>query len=117
MFEEFIFDLKVTRKKSGLTQADCGHLIGVSSTVICQLETGKRLPTIKEISALSLIYGRSFETLFAPVFTEVRKELAENLLTIPEPGNDWLGSEDREHTLDALARRLDDESNLTYAYE
>lgn len=116
MFEEFIFDLKVARKKSGLTQADCGHLIGVSGTVICQLENGNRLPTIKEISALSLIYGRSFESLFGPMFVEIRKELAENLLSLPESGNDWMGAVDREHTIDALEKRLDDETNLTYVY-
>ena len=116
MFEEFIHDLKVARKKSGLTQADCGHLIGVSGTIICQLENGTRLPTIMEISALSLIYGRSFESLFGPIFSEIRKELGENLLTLPKPGNDWMGAIDRESTLDALARSLDDETNLSYVY-
>ena len=50
------------------------------------------------------------------MFTEIRKELVENLETMPEPGNDWMGAVDREHTLDALAKRLDDESNLSYAY-
>jgi len=116
MFEEFIFDLKVARKKSGLTQADCGHLLGKSGTLVSQLESGSRIPTIKEISALSLIYGRSFESLFGPIFSEIRKELAENLVTLPEPGNDWMGAVDREHTLDALAKSLDDESNLNYVY-
>ena len=116
MFEEFIFDLKVARKKSGLTQADCGHLLGKSGTLISQMEGGSRMPTIKEISAFSLIYGRSFESLFGPVFDEVRKELAENLMTLPEPVNDWMGAIDREHTLDALAKRLDDDTNLSYVY-
>lgn len=115
MFEEFIFDLKVARKKSGLTQADCGHLLGKTGKTISQLENGNRLPTIKEISALSLIYGRSFESLFGTLFSEIRRELAENLTTLPEPGSDWIGNHNRNMTLDGLSERLDDDNNLSYA--
>ncbi|MCK0103223.1 helix-turn-helix transcriptional regulator [Pseudohalocynthiibacter sp. F2068] len=115
MFEEFILDLKVARKKSGLTQEDCGHLIGGSNHKISQLERGERPPTIQEICALSLIYGRNFESLFGEMFTEVRKDLAENLETLPDPVAERPGGFNRASTLKALERRLQEESHPRYA--
>jgi len=115
MFDEFIFDLKVARKKSGLTQADCGHIIGGSVNKMSQIERGQRLPSIREVCALSLIYGRSFESLFGEVFRQVRKDLAENLESLPVPKKNWPGGYNRSSTLDALAQRLSEESQFNHA--
>lgn len=114
MFEEFILDLKVARKKSGLTQGDCGHLISGSNHKISQLERGERPPTIQEICALSLIYGRSFESLWGEIFSEVRENLAANLETLPEPAGQQPGGFNRASTLEALAQRLLEESQPRY---
>jgi len=116
MFEDFVFDLKVARKKSGLSQADCGHLINVSSHVISQLEMGKRLPTIPEICALSLVFGRSFEPLFSDVFKEVRSHLSKALETLPEAKlKNSPETFNRTNTLNALASRLLEEKGFDYA--
>ncbi len=114
MTKEFILDLKVARHKSGLTQADCSHLLGGSRSKAAQLEAGQRLPTLKEICALSLIYGRSFESLFGDIFVEVRRELAENLSSLPELKYTQASTFNRSATLDALAQRLSDESSMGY---
>jgi len=115
MFEEFILDLKVARKKSGLTQGDCGHLLGGSNHKISQVERGERPPTIEEICALSLIYGRNFESLFGEVFAQVRDNLAKNMETLPEPATQHPGGFNRTNTLEALAQRLLEESQPRYA--
>jgi DNA-binding XRE family transcriptional regulator len=56
MYQDFLIDLKTARRRSGLTQADCGHLLGGSKSKISNLETGRKLPSMKEICGLSLIY-------------------------------------------------------------
>ncbi len=111
MFEEFIFDLKVARKKSGLTQADCAHLIGSSKNIISLIECGQRLPTICELCALSLIYGRSFESFYGDLLGQVRTALADRLRAMPDAPKGWPGSLARRHTLERLTERLAAEAN------
>jgi transcriptional regulator with XRE-family HTH domain len=115
MFEEFICDLRVARKRAGLTQSDCGHLVGVSHDAISQIERGQRMPTIRELCALSLIYGRSFESLYAEVLREVRRDLGETLADMPEEPKDWSVAARRQKTLERLAHRLLEESDPYHA--
>lgn len=110
MFDEFIFDLKAARKMSGLTQKDCGHLIGGSEYRISQLERGQRLPTIREICTLSLVFGKNFESLYGAVFDEVRKVLDDRLGNLPEPEKTIPGHHNRARTLERLRQRLLEES-------
>ena len=114
MFDEFIFDLKVARKKAGLSQADCGHLIGGTNHKVSQLERGDRTPTIREICTLSLIYGRSFESLFGEMFGQVRKDLSTNLETLPGRTSNRPEYFNRTKTLECLAQRLLEEKTVTY---
>ncbi|MEP3300283.1 MAG: helix-turn-helix transcriptional regulator [Pseudoruegeria sp.] len=78
------FDLKVARKKSGLTQNDCSHLVGVSRSTLSQIELGERMPSIKELISMSLLFGRSFDSLYADLLAEVRVELTDKLQTMPD---------------------------------
>lgn len=112
MFDEFTFDLKVARKRSGLTQVDCGHLLSASDNIISQIERGQRLPTVRELCALSLIYGRSFECLYADLLRDVRKDLMEQLGSMPHAPKDWPADQVRQRTLERLARRLLEETDL-----
>lgn len=110
MHEAFAHDLRVARRKSGLSQRDCGHLLANTQQRISQLETGRDLPTISEICCLSLIYGRSFESLFSSVFSEARKQLSEQLATIPRSKKSWIERFNRHNTLSRLAARLNEDS-------
>jgi transcriptional regulator with XRE-family HTH domain len=103
----FALDLKVARRKSGLSQLDCAHLLDVHPSRVSKLESGKRLPTVHEICTLSLIYGRTFESLFGSIFEDARKLLRAQLATIPESQKQW-GSLGRNHTLNAIAARLEE---------
>ena len=107
MQNEFTLDLKVTRRKSGLTQGDCAHLLAIHPSKISLFESGKALPSIRDIAALTVIYGRSFESLFHSIVLEIQHSLKDRFRTMPESPQRWLLRFNRQHTLDALASRLE----------
>ena len=106
MIHEFALDLKVARRKAGLTQADCAHLLGVHPSKISLLESGKATPTMRELTLLSLIYGKPFERLFSSVVLEAGHELRERVGTLPGSPKRWLGRFNRTRTLRNLAERM-----------
>ena len=106
MFESLTFDLKVARKRAGLTQFDCGHLLGISHNIISRIELGKRLPTIKELMTLSLIYGQSFEDFYRKLVQRVRNDLTARLANLPDAPADWPLKRTRLHTIKQLWKCL-----------
>ncbi len=108
MSQSFALDLKVARKKAGLTQGDCAHLLDVYKDKVSLMEQGKRLPSVLEICTLSLIYGRSFERLFGSALEDAHQVLKERLATLPVVSNRWIGRFNRHDTLNRLAARLDE---------
>ncbi len=108
MSQAFAFDLKVARKKSGLTQQDCAHLLDVHKAKISLLEQGKTLPSVLEICTLSILYGKSFESLFGGLMEEAHRGLKDRLTTLPEISNRWIGRFIRHNTLNRIAARLDE---------
>ena len=107
MTHEFALDLKLARKKAGFTQRDCAHLLAVHGATLSDLENGKRHPTLTQICTLSLIYGRSFQSLFNGIIDDVRLELADRLLVLPDAPKSWIGSTNRRHHVEQLTRRLE----------
>lgn len=107
MNSEFALDLSVARRKSGLTQADCAHLLEVHPSKVSLLESGKTLPSVREICLLSLVYGRSFESLFGGIFDDAQHQMVERLRTMPRAPKRWLGNLNRANTLRVLAKRLE----------
>lgn len=58
-------NLKLIRERKGVTQADLAQKLGVTHSMVCQIERGTKtlsLPLAKEISE---ILGCSIEDLFA----------------------------------------------------
>lgn len=106
MIREFALDLKVARRKSGLTQQDCAYLIGVSDSKISMMESGKIMPSLKEICALSTIYNCSFESLFNSIFDGVGDELLERVIHMPDGPDGRLGNYNRQNTLGRLYQAL-----------
>lgn len=115
MIKEFALDLKAARRNAGLTQADCAHLIGRYKSKISALEHGNTMPTIREICTLSLIYRKSFESLFGGLLSEVRAELSANLATLPDDDGNRIGSFNRQNTLAALADKLSNDTQQEHA--
>ena len=106
MTTEFALDLRLARRKAGLTQRDTAHLLGLDPAKLSQLEHGRRLPTLTEICTLSLIYGRSFESLFAGIMEAARHDLLERLRTLPTTVRRCAATLNREASLARLERRL-----------
>ena len=109
MYHHFCLELRVARRKAGLTQADCGHLLGGGASITKQLEDGRRAPSLAEICTLSLIFGRSFEAFFADLMPQMRLELSTRLSTLPHPTAEHASTFNRQATLARLSERLADE--------
>lgn len=112
MTQEFAMDLRTARINSGLRQADCAHLMGADKSRVCRLETGVSQPSVREICMLSMIYGRSFESLFSGIFEDIRGDISLNILTLREPSPDYKRRLNRERTLQKLEDRLDHNPDL-----
>jgi transcriptional regulator with XRE-family HTH domain len=106
MKSEFALDLSLARKKAGLTQRDTAHLLAISTTRLSHLEAGLQLPGIVEICTLSLIYGRSFESLFGSIMADAKAALRDRILSLPNDVRRYVGTRNREHSIDRLARSL-----------
>lgn len=109
MTTEFALDLRSARRKAGFVQGDIAHLINAHQSGISDLEQGRRLPNLKEIVTLSLIYGRSFESLFGAVMAEARQELLKRVKTLPAEVRDFAGTFNRAASIRRLGERLSDE--------
>ena len=110
MSTEFALDLKVARRKAGFTQNDLAHLLGSHQAHISELERGLIGPTLEQIVTLSIIYGRSFSGLYATLLAEARDQLRVRILEMPEGGRSYVGTFNRETSIERLARRLADEN-------
>ena len=106
MSTEFALDLRLARRKSGFSQRDTAHLLGLNRSKLSLLETGLRLPSLVQICTLSLIYGRSFESLFGAIMAEARAALRQRILTMPKPTRKYAGAVNRDHSIERLARSL-----------
>lgn len=102
----FAFDLHLARRKSGLTQEDCAHLLETTQTRYSRLERGERMPDAQEICLLSLIFGRTFESFYSDLFRQLRQTLPERLQDLPPGPTLWPLKTNREKTLARLAMRL-----------
>lgn len=107
MSHTFALDLKVARRKSGLTQQDCAHLLNSHSAKISLLEQGKTLPSVLELCTLSLLYGKTFESLYGSMAADAQHALKDRLATLPVVSHKWLGRFIRQNTLNKLAARLE----------
>lgn len=112
MHQAFAHDLRIARKKSGLAQRDCAHLLGITQQRVSALETGSTLPTIDEICGLSLIFRRNFSSLFSDAFARARRLQRLQLSTLPNDKRGWLARFNRTNTLSRLADRLEGENPM-----
>lgn len=106
MHTDFALDIKVHRRKAGLSQKDVAHLIGVHPSKVSLMEAGKMLPSIWDIAHLSLVYGKSFEEFFFSFVSKARESIRQRLPSMPEAPKRWLGRFNRQYTVDQIAERL-----------
>ena len=106
MSTEFALDLRTARRKAGFTQGDIAHLLDHHQSRVSDLEQGRERPTLEQIVTLSLIYGRSFESLFGEVLDEGRQSLTTRLGTLPPSGLGLASTYNRKSSIRKLKRRL-----------
>lgn len=106
MSQSFALDLKAARRKSGLTQHDCAHLLATQRSKISRIETGRHLPSAYDIACLSLIHGRTYDALCRTVFEDAARDLKGRLITLPDSPRSWLGRFNRTNTIANLEARL-----------
>ncbi len=100
-------DLVTARRKAGLLQVDCAHLLDIHPTRVSMIESGKSQPTIEEAAALSLIYGMSLDSFLAGLRDELVDHLVQQLTTLPPVSENRKMTFNRAHTLSQLAIRLE----------
>jgi len=106
MHDAFAHDLRVARKKAGLSQKDCAHLLDVRQQRISALEKSDAIPTVSEICGLFLIFDRSFTSLFTAEFAVARQFIEERMATLPIDKRNWISRFNRTNTLSKLADRI-----------
>ena len=109
MSTEFALDLRLARRKAGYTQCDIAHLLGAHQARVSELECGRRIPTLEQIVTLSVIYGRSFESLFSSLMMTAREKLRTRIVRMPAGVRSYVETFNREASIERLARRLADE--------
>ena len=107
MTTQFALDVYLARIKSGYTQTDVAHLLEISRVTISRFERGTSEPSLQDILALSLVYGRSFESFFADKLRRRRQRLLKRLETLPPLTQPTTKHANREVNLQRLARRLE----------
>ena len=107
MIQKLSLDLKLARRRSGLSQADCAHLVGVDASRMSKLESGKAEPSVCELAILSLIFDRPADDFTKGVIVALRGALADRLDSMPSVPQNWRDWHQRSQTLQALSARLD----------
>lgn len=106
MKTDLTLDLKVARRKAGLTHSDCAHLLSLDRSSVSRLERGERLPSLEEACRLALIYNRPLDSLVVALKHQAAHDLGGRLSSLPKPPTKWISTFNRQHTLSSLAERL-----------
>lgn len=106
MTTDFALDLRAARRKAGYNQGDIAHLLASHQSTVSDLEHGRRLPTLTQIVTLSLIYGKSFESLFAAVMAQSKKDLRKRLRSMPRNVRKHAGTYNRPASIASMKQRV-----------
>lgn len=75
-------DLKVARRRSGLTQSDVAHLLNIDRTLISKFERGKRRPSGEQVALMCVIYGLPLPEIYTASVSEIHNLLARRIKTL-----------------------------------
>jgi len=106
MSTQFALDLRHARRKSGFTQHDIAHLSQTPQSSIAALEKGSWLPTLEQYCLFSLIYGRSFESLFADAMEASKQTLRGNISALSASKSGFCLTRNRDTSIKKLEGRL-----------
>ena len=94
-------DLKVFRRRSGLSQAEVAHLLDIHRSHLSKFERGTRQPSMEHVTILCLIYGMQAPDFCVAALPQFEDALAKRLQTV-------LAEQDQPSAaLTALSKRLE----------
>lgn len=73
---------------------------------IAEMEAGKRPPSLLEICKISLVYNRSFESLYREIRRTAKRQLFQQMPSLPSETKDKASRFNRENTLKRLHGQL-----------
>ena len=115
MKKEMSLDLKISRKRSGLSGRDLAHLLGCNKERVSKLEHGKARVTTPEIMSLCLIYGRGIDGLFHHTTIPLISNLKCRFSEMPQEPSNWQRkTKERQETLNGLSYRLQELTQQKY---
>lgn len=106
MTTQFALDLRLARRKAGLTQGDCAHLLDVPQSRVSDFERGVSLPSLPELCALTLVFNRHFESLTQDELEHARAALQSRVRSLPQSRRLSVETINRGFTVRRLKRTL-----------
>jgi len=106
MITEFALDLRHARRKSGLSQAEIGHLVDINQATYSRFEQGALTPSVEQLCILALIYGRSFTSYFERITAAQKPGLKKRLDALPPKARPNVRIYNRARTLEKLRQHL-----------
>jgi len=108
MTTQFALDLRLSRRKVGLTQGDCAHLLGIQQSRFSDFERGSQMPRLGELCTLAIILNRQFDTVFEVELEQARRALKARIVSIPKHRRQNATTFGRDRTIRRLKRTLED---------
>jgi transcriptional regulator with XRE-family HTH domain len=85
MKEPYHTTLRHLRRSAGLTQDDVARILGVGGrSYVAMLESGDRIPHVRDTALLSMLFGTKEPELFPHLYSSTRETFASNLRAVIE---------------------------------
>jgi transcriptional regulator with XRE-family HTH domain len=79
--------IRALRQKAGLGLAELGRHTGLSSSFLSQLETGRVVPTLRNLARIAMVFNKDLNYFFSPVpLTLFRIHRASDRVRLPQSG-------------------------------
>jgi len=79
--------IRALRQKSSLGLAELGRHTGLSSSFLSQLETGRVVPTLRNLARIAMVFSKDLNYFFSPVpLTLFRVHRAADRVRLPQSG-------------------------------
>lgn len=80
------YRLRNKRKLFGLSQREAARLLGVTPTQLMEWESGRRMPTVKNLFKMGALYKSLIEDIYYEERQEAISEIEKNRRSIGEVG-------------------------------
>ena len=79
--------IRALRQKSSLGLAELGRHTGLSSSFLSQLETGRVVPTLRNLARIAMVFSKDLSYFFSPIpLTLFRVHRAADRVRLPQSG-------------------------------